>query len=194
MGRSTTQVKLYVDNIIEVDNGGTGADNAVQALINLGAASKIDLANEKARAIATETSIQTTLSTINSTGTKTFQGGQFNTVVDKGSVAFGVVDFNLTEGNVQRVQVSGPIQIKLSGFPPNGIFGDLLVELVNGGSYTVSMPLVDWVKPSNGEAANSFTEYLLDIGRENGVLKSVGSDFLYFKTTTGGIKVYGKVS
>lgn len=194
MGRSTTQVRLYVDNIIEVENGGTGADTATQALINLGAVSTNQLLAEKARAITAETQINEILNGINSTGTKTFQGGQFNTVVDKGSVAFGTVRFNLTEGNVQRLQVSGPVKLELTGFPPNGVFGDILIELVNGGSYTVTMPSVNWMKPSNGEAAASFTEYLLDIGRDNGVLKSVGSDFLYFKTTNGGVSVYGKLS
>lgn len=194
MGRSTTQVRLYVDNIIEVENGGTGADIPTQALINLGAASKVDLLAEKARAITAETQIHAILDGINSTGSKTFQGGQFNTVVDKGSVSFGTVTFNLTEGNVQRLQVSGPVRLELSGFPPSGVFADLLVELVNGGSYTVTLPNVNWIMPSNGEPAESFTEYLLDIGRDNGILKSNGSDFLYFKTTNGGVTVYGKIS
>ena len=194
MGRSTTQVRLYVDNIIDIENGGTGAETATEALVNLGAASKVDLLAEKNRSITAESAIYNVINNINSTGTKTFQGGQFNTLVDKGSVAFGVVSFNFTEGNVQRLQVSGPVSLQLTGFPPNGVFGDLLIELVNGGSYTVSMPTISWIKPSDGEPAASFTEYLLDIGRDNGVLKSVGSDFLYFKTTNGGINVYGKLS
>jgi len=193
MGRSTTQVKIYVDNIIEVDNGGTSADNAPQALLNLGAASALSLAEEKARAMNAELQLKTEIDSVNSTATRTYAGGQFNTVVDKGSVAFGTVTFKMTEGNVQRLYVAGPVSLRISNFPPSGVFGDLLVELVNGGSYTVEMPNVSWIKPSNGEPANSFTEYLLDIGRENGVLKTNGSDFLYFKTTSSGVIVYGKL-
>jgi hypothetical protein len=121
----------------------------------------------------------------------TFAGAQSYSEVNKGTVATGIVTFNLLSGNVQRLQVGGALTIALSGFPAAGIFGDLLIKLVNGGIAAVTFPAINWILPATGAPAASFDAYRAAIGRSG--LQTNGTDFIYLCTDDAGATVYGKL-
>lgn len=124
------------------------------------------------------------------TAANTFTAAQSLTRVDKGTVANGTVTFTYGSSNVQRLQVGGPLSIALTGFPPAGTFGELLIKLVNGGSFPLTLPTIQWVQPS-GVSTAVFATYLASIGRL--ALQAAGTDFLYLWTDDGGAAVYGKL-
>jgi hypothetical protein len=126
------------------------------------------------------------------TNANTFNGPQSFTEVDKGTVTTGTVTFAADTANVQKLTVGGALTLAFSGFAAAGIYSDLLIELVNGGSAAITMPAgIIWQLPSTGAAAASFSAYLTAIGRTS--LQSTGTDFLYFMSTDGGVTVYGKL-
>jgi hypothetical protein len=126
------------------------------------------------------------------TNANTFNGPQSFTEVDKGTVTTGTVTFAADTANVQKLTVGGALTLAFSGFAAAGIYSDLLIELVNGGSAAITMPVgIIWQLPSTGAAAASFSAYLTAIGRTS--LQSAGTDFLYFTSTDGGVTIYGKL-
>jgi hypothetical protein len=109
--------------------------------------------------------------------------------VDKGTQTTGTQTFDYTGGSLQRMQVGGALTIAFSNFPPSGNMGMLQMELVNGGSATVTWPTVNWIK-SDGTFTTSISTYLTDVGR---TLQSSGTDFFIFWTRNAGTTVYGKL-
>jgi hypothetical protein len=127
------------------------------------------------------------------TGANTYTGAQSIAELDKGTVATGTVTFTYAGSNVQRLQVGGPLQIALAGFPASGVFGDLLIKLVNGGSAAVTMPTapaINWQLPAGGYTTN-FSTYLTAIGRS--ALQTAGPDWIYLWTDDAGVTPYGKL-
>jgi hypothetical protein len=125
-----------------------------------------------------------------STGANTFTGAQSFSRPDKGTLASGTVTFNRAAGNVQRLQVGGALTLALSGFPAAGIFADMLIKLVNGGAYAVTLPTIQWVQPS-GVPTATFATYLAAISRP--ALQIAGTDFIYLWTDDAGATIYGKL-
>jgi hypothetical protein len=121
----------------------------------------------------------------------TFTGGQSIAEVN-GIVINGVATFLASDSNKQNLTVSGDTTLALGGWPTTGIFGELLLELINAGAFVVTMPVVNWILPTNGAPAVSFADYLTAIGRTGG-LQMTGTDFLYFWTSDNGATVYGKI-
>lgn len=121
----------------------------------------------------------------------TMTGAVNTTVIDKGTISTGTVTFTVSAGNVQRLQVGGALTIATAGWPTSGIFGDLLVCIVNGGSATVTMPTVNWVQP-NGTVTPSFATYLTAIKRTG--FQTSGTDFMYLWSTNAGTTIYGKLA
>lgn len=111
-------------------------------------------------------------------------------VVDAGTVASGTVTLDYTTGSSRRVQVGGAITLAFSNFAPTGNQSTVFLELVNGGSATVTWPTVQWVK-KDGTFTTTMSTYLSDFGRA--ALQSSGTDFFVFWTRDGGTTVYGKL-
>jgi len=124
------------------------------------------------------------------TGANTFTAAQSLTRVDKGTVMNGTVTFTYTAANVQRLRVGGALTIALTGFPPAGTFGELLIKLVDGGAFPLTLPTIQWVQPS-GVPTAVFAMYLASLGRS--ALQSAGTDFIYLWTDDGGAAIYGKL-
>lgn len=109
-------------------------------------------------------------------------GEQF---ADKGTVSSGTVTFDVSAANAQRVQVGGAITLATTNWPAAGTLGELMFELVNGGSSTVTWPTINWVRVDG-----SFTTVFAN----NGVtLQGSGIDFVFLWTRNGGATIYGKI-
>src|SRR5215813_10309288 len=76
------------------------------------------------------------------------------TVINKGTVSSGTVTFTQSEGAKQKLTVGGAITIAYAGWPASGIYADLEIELVNGGSASITWPSVNWM---NGDGTSSTT-------------------------------------
>lgn len=112
------------------------------------------------------------------------------TFVDRGTISTGTVTFDYTSGSCQRLQVSGALTIALSNFPVSGNLGVMQLELVNAGSATVTMPVINWIK-LDGTFTTSISTYLSNIGRT--ALQTTGTDFVMLWSRDSGTTVYGKV-
>jgi len=181
-----------------------GLDNNGNALLNVGAAGS-SLSQSGAFAL-TLTATATTNVTLPTTGTlavvgaNTFTGAQnFNgqqltsallknsafVYVDKGTVSSGTVTFDYSAGSNQRLQVGGALTLATSTWPNSGNMGELVIELVNGASATLTWPTINWIK-SDGTTTTTFSS--------NGVtLQTSGTDFVILWTRDGGSTIYGKI-
>jgi hypothetical protein len=103
------------------------------------------------------------------------------------------VTFDRSAKSVWKLTVGGALTIATTGWPAAGNFGDLLIELVNGGSAAVTFTGINWILPTTGAAAASFSAYLTAIGRSPASLQSAGTDWIYLWTTNGGTTINGKL-
>jgi hypothetical protein len=105
--------------------------------------------------------------------------------VNKGTVSTGTVTFSFADGNVQRLQVGGALTIALSNPPASGFYGEMVIELVNGASATITWPTINWIK-SDGTTTTTFAS--------NGVtLQTSGTDWVFVWTRDAGTTYYGKI-
>lgn len=106
--------------------------------------------------------------------------------VAKGTGASGSTQtFNVGAGGHQSLTVGGALTVATSNWPATGQLGELVIELINGGSALITWPTVRWVK-SDGSYTTTFTS--------NGVLlQASGTDWIYLWSTDGGTTVWGKV-
>ena len=126
------------------------------------------------------------------TGANTFSGAQSMSSADKGTVSTGTITLSASDGNVQKLTIAGAVSLAVNGWPSPGIFGEVLIRLVNAGAYAVTMPSnINWPLPTTGAPATSFAAYLTAIGRTS--LQTAGSDFIYLWSDDGGFNVYGKL-
>lgn len=110
--------------------------------------------------------------------------------VDRGTQSTGTITFDYSAGNLQRLQVGGALTLAFSNFPPTANMGVIQIELVNGGSSTVTFPTINWVK-KDGTFTTSITTYLSDFGRTT--LQTSGTDFFVLWTRDAGTTLYGKL-
>lgn len=104
--------------------------------------------------------------------------------LDKGTMS-GNVTFDVTQAIHQRLQLSGPLTVLFSGWPAAGVTGELMLELVNAGSYGVTWPSnVNWIK-----ADGSFSTVFAGSGV---TLQTNGTDFCVIWSHDGGSTYYGK--
>jgi hypothetical protein len=99
--------------------------------------------------------------------------------VDKGTQTTGTHTFDFSAGNFQRIQVGGAITIAFSNPPATGKGGQLVMEIVNGGSATVNWPSSTTLKWEGGAAPT---------------LTAAGTDYLVFVTRNGGTTYHGMVA
>jgi hypothetical protein len=108
-----------------------------------------------------------------------------NVFVDKGNSGTTTQTLDYTAGSHQKITATGNHTIATSNWPPSGNLGELLLELVNGGAYTITWPTVNWIK-SDGSTTTTFSS--------NGVtLQSSGTDWVYLWSRDGGTTIYGKI-
>lgn len=151
-------------SVVNIVEGGTGKSSASEALAALGG-------------VSINNSIFNNISNYD--------------VINKGFVVSDTVIFDKSNSSFQKVTVGGPITIAVTGFTENK-YSDLIIEVVNGGLFTVTMPGVNWILPTTGGVINSFPLYLIATGREPASLQTDGSDFILFWSDGDGV-IYGKL-
>ncbi|MHB8808970.1 MAG: hypothetical protein ACYC9M_03015 [Desulfobulbaceae bacterium] len=105
--------------------------------------------------------------------------------LDKGPSGTATQTLDYTSGSHQKITATGAHTIATSNWPPSGNLGELLLELVNGGAYTITWPTVNWIK-TDGTTTTTFSA--------NGVtLQASGTDFIVLWSRDGGATIYGKV-
>jgi hypothetical protein len=120
-----------------------------------------------------------------------FPTTQYNKVqtgaqTDKGSVSGGTVNFDLVDSSKQKLTVGGNLTVAYSSWPKSGTYGEIEVELVNGGAHTITWPTVNWVK---GDGTRSTTFSSMGV-----TLNSTGTNFVVVWTNDGGATVYGSAA
>jgi len=113
------------------------------------------------------------------------------TYFDKGNSGGTLQTFDYTAGSHQKITATGTFTIASSNWPPTGNLGELLLELVNGGSQTITWPTVSWIKP-DGTTTTSIATYLAaNTGRT--ALQTSGTDFFLLWSRDAGTTIYGKL-
>lgn len=114
------------------------------------------------------------------------------TFLDKGNSSTTTQTLDYTAGSHQKITATGNFTIALSNFPPTGNLGELLLELVNGGSQTITFPAaINWIKP-DGTTTTSISDYLTaNTGRT--ALQTSGTDFILLWSRDAGTIVYGRL-
>lgn len=107
------------------------------------------------------------------------------TYLDKGNSGTTTQTLDYTAGSHQKITVTGAHTIATSNWPPSGNLGELLLELVNGASSTITWPTINWIK-SDGTTTTTFSS--------NGVtLQTSGTDWILLWSRDAGTTIYGKV-
>jgi hypothetical protein len=105
-------------------------------------------------------------------------------VKNLGTVSSGTVNVLRSNAPVQQLIAGGPLTLTIGGFIAG--YNDLVLELTNGGSTTITWPSnINWVT-STGAVTNSFSAYGVQ-------LQSAGTDFIAFWTPDGGTTIFAKV-
>lgn len=111
-------------------------------------------------------------------------------IVDKGNSGTTTQTLDYTAGSHQKVTATGNFTLALSNPPPTGNLGVMLIEAVNFGAHTVTLPTINWVKP-DGTTTTTFATYLAaNLGRT--ALQTSGTDFILVWTRDAST-YYGKL-
>ncbi len=106
-------------------------------------------------------------------------------IIDKGTVTSGAVTFTQSDGNHQKVTVGAALGVTLAGFPSPGSYGEVEIELVNGGAFAVVWPVgVKWMLGDG-----TFSTVFADMGV---ALATVGTNWILVWSTDGGVNIYGR--
>lgn len=93
---------------------------------------------------------------------------------------------SLSNGSYQRwAPATGAQALQITGWPPAGLVGELMIEGVNLGAATITWPSINWVY-SDGAISTTFPSTEVS-------LQASGIDFICLWTRDGGTTVYGKV-
>jgi len=113
------------------------------------------------------------------------------TYLDKGNSSTTTQTLDYTAGSHQKITATGNHTIATSNWPPSGNLGELLLELANGGAYTITWPTINWIKP-DGTTTTSISTYLAaNTGRT--ALQTSGTDFILLWSRDAGTTIYGKL-
>jgi len=105
-------------------------------------------------------------------------------VVDKGVVTTGTVTFTVSAGSKQKLTVGGALTVAFTGWPASGNYGEIEINLVNGGAFAVTWPLVNWMV-GDGTSSTNFASMLV-------ALAAAGTNFVLVWSIDGGATLYGK--
>ena len=113
------------------------------------------------------------------------------TFLDKGNSSTTTQTLDYTAGSHQKITATGAFTIATSNWPPTVNLGELLLELTNGGSQTITWPTIYWIKP-DGTTTTSISTYLAaNTGRI--ALQSSGTDFIILWSRDAGTTIYGRL-
>jgi hypothetical protein len=113
------------------------------------------------------------------------------TSVSKGNSGTSTQTYDYSAGSVQLSTATGNHTIATSNWPPTGNHGMMLIELTNGGAFTLTWPSINWVQPS-GVTTTSISTYLSTLtGRAS--LQTSGVDQVLLWTRDAGATIYGKL-
>lgn len=111
--------------------------------------------------------------------------------VDKGNSGTTTQTLDYTAGSHQKITATGNHTIATSNWPPTGNLGELLLELVNGGDYTITWPTINWIKP-DGTTTTSISTYLT-ANTSRAALQTSGTDFILLWSRDAGSNYYGRL-
>jgi len=104
--------------------------------------------------------------------------------VDKGTVSSGTVTFDVSAATRQRLQVGGALTVAYSNWPASGNYGEIMIQLVNGGAFTVTWPTTNWMV---GDGTSSTTFSAMGV-----TLATSGTNWVTVWTLDGGTTLYGR--
>jgi len=104
-------------------------------------------------------------------------------VVNKGTVS-GAVGFLVSAGRKQRATLGGVSTFSFSGWPSSGNYGEVEIQLQNGGAFAITWPTILWFK-GDGTSNTAFASMGV-------TLNALGPNFVRVWSTDGGITVYGR--
>ena len=202
---SGTLAMTYSGTALPAANGGTGVVNT--GTITLGGNLVTSGAFSTTFTVGATTNVTLPASgTLAILGANTFTGNQTVsdnqvaramlidcglTYLDKGNSGTTTQTIDYTAGSHQKITATGNHTIALSNFPPTGNLGEVLLELANGGAFTITFPTINWIKP-DGTTTTSIATYLAaNTGRT--ALQSAGTDFIVLWSRDAGTTVYGKL-
>ena len=103
--------------------------------------------------------------------------------------AGNVAGLDYTNGSEQRWAPTGTKTLTITGWPPSGNTGVLLIRGINLAAATLTWPTINWLK-KDGSYTTTLSTYLTDAGTS---LQASGTDLVYIWTWDGGTTLYGKV-
>lgn len=103
---------------------------------------------------------------------------------DKGSIGTGTVTFDVSVASKQKLTVTGSLAIAFSNWPSSGTYGEVEIQLVNGGAGTVTWPTTSWLV---GDGTTSTTFSSMGV-----TLSASGTNTVIVWSTDGGTTLYGK--
>ena len=109
------------------------------------------------------------------------------------SVGVGSIAINVSNASVQKYTVTGNTNISFSGWALANTYNGIILELRNGGLFTLNLPTINWVLPNQIVPVTTLNAYLTALGRVPASLNSNGTDFIYFWSTDGGITIFAKL-
>jgi hypothetical protein len=104
---------------------------------------------------------------------------------DKGNSGTGTITFDLSVASQQKVTSTGNFTVATSNWPASGTYGELEVQLVNGGAHTITWPTINWLA-GDGTYSTTFPSTV--------TLASSGNNVFMLWSTDGGTTVYGKIA
>ena len=104
------------------------------------------------------------------------------TMFDNGIVSSGTATLNLSKGNYQKIQINGSITLAFSNWAASGIYNELMIEMINGGSQTITWPAINFIT-GTGTFQSTPTRSL----------QNAGTDWIAIWTHDNGTTLYGKV-
>jgi hypothetical protein len=113
------------------------------------------------------------------------------TAVDKGNSGTSAQTLDYELGSVQKVTATGNHTISISHWPASGALGIMVLWLVNGGAYTVTLPTANYEKP-DGTTTTSVATWLAAMTGGRTALQSSGIDKIVYLTVDGGTNVYAR--
>lgn len=115
---------------------------------------------------------------------------------DYGNSGTGTKTFSLPDGSHLRRQATGNHTVALAWDVNAGSSSSqsMLLELVNYGAYTITMPTVNWINP-DGTTTTSISTYFTNLAAVGGPagFQSSGITWVLLWTRDSGTTVYGKI-
>lgn len=108
---------------------------------------------------------------------------------DLGNSGTTTQDLDYEVGSHQRIVATDDFEITTSNWPPAGNSGIILLEAVDFGAHSITLPTINWIMP-DGTTTTTFATWLAaQTGRT--ALQTSGTDFFIWYTRDAGTTIYG---